>query len=125
MGIARVSAAQVKEIIETDIDDDILLSNFIDTAHIYVDTHLSAAGHDSHILTKIELYLAAHFVAITDEGGALKYTKLGDASDAYDTSFLDSGLKSTRYGQTALTLDSSGILANVGTASLKAEFRVI
>ncbi len=101
------------------------MGSMIDTANLFVDTHLASAGHSDAILEKITLYLAAHFVAISDEGGALKSSKLGDATDQWDTSQLGIGLRSTRYGQTALTLDTTGILANVGSASYKAEFRVI
>jgi len=124
---ARVSASQVKEIIDTTLNDGIILGNMIDTAHLYTNTHLSSAGHTDDILEKIELYLAAHFVAITEEGGALESQKMGDATDEWETSHLGSGLASTRYGQTAVMLDTTGILANVGAVkgTLKAEFRVV
>ncbi len=122
---ARVSTAQVKEIVETTLNNGALLSSMIDTAHLFVNTHLSSAGHSNDMLEKIELYLAAHFVAITDEGGALKSSKMGDSEDEWDTSMLKAGLGSTRYGQVALTLDTTGILANVGSGNFKAEFRVV
>ncbi len=125
MSKARVSAEQVKEIIPTTIEDSVILASMIDTANIYVDTHLSGAGHSKAILEKIELYLASHFVALTDERGALMASKMGDARDEWETSILSSGLGSTRFGQAAITLDSTGILAGVGTARLKAEFRVV
>ena len=122
---ARVTATQVKEIIETNIEDSVILASMIDTANVYVNTHLDGYGYSDDMLEKIELYLSAHFVAITEEGGALKYSKYGDASDAWDTSKLGGGLNSTRFGMTALSLDTSGILANVGSASFKAEFRIV
>ncbi len=77
------------------------------------------------ILEKIELYLAAHFVALTSEKGTLKFSKVGDSSDAWDVTELGEGLRATRYGQTALVLDTSGILANKGSSKLKALFRIV
>ena len=108
--VARVSAGAVKEVVPTNLTDDVVTSNFIDTANVYVDTHLvPAAGHSDHILEKIELYLAAHFVALTEEQGGLTRKKIGDADESYANVF-EGGLKSTRFGLQALALDSSGIL---------------
>jgi len=125
MAKARVSAGQVKELIETKLDEDVILASMIDTANTYIDAHLDAAGHSNAILLKIELYLSAHFVAITEERGSLKFSKLGESSEAYNTTELGAGLNSTRFGQTALLLDTSGILANISASKLKAEFRVV
>jgi len=124
--VNRVTAEEVREIISTEIDDDVLDSSFIDTAHLFVDTHLTACTTNTEaILTKIELYLAAHFVSISDGGGALKYTKLGDAAESFDTSQLGAGLSSSRYGQTAIILDTCGTLAGLAEPSKKAQFRVV
>lgn len=125
----RVTAEQVKEIIDTSITDTVIENNHLVTAHIIVDTHLPTAtsGHSESVLEQIELYLAAHFVALTEERGSLKGQKYGDASEFLESSHLGSGFRSTRYGEMALTLDTTGILANMSAASsrLKAEFRVI
>ena len=121
---ARVSATEVKEIIETSLEDSVVLSSMIDTANLYVDTHLADAGHSDAVLAKIELYLAAHFVALTEERGSLKGSKMGDASE-FLSDIYSEGFKATRFGQTALTLDTTGTLAAKGTATLKAEFRVV
>jgi hypothetical protein len=124
--VARVTATQVKEIISTSISDTILTTNMIDTANLYVNTYLDPdAGYTEAYLAKIELYLAAHFTCITEEEGARVLSKLGDASDEWAADWFGPGFQSTRYGQAALTLDTSGILANVGSAALKAEFRVV
>ena len=126
MSKARVSAAEVTALITTSIDDDIILSNMIDTANVFIDTHLvPAAGHPDSILNKIELYLSTHFVAVSEEIGAVKFSKVGDSSDAYDVSNLGEGFSSTRFGQQALALDTSGILASLASGGLKAQFRVI
>jgi len=125
MSKARVAAHQVTELITTTLEDDVILSSMIDTANIYVDEHLLDAGYSEAILAKIELYLSAHFVAITEEAGAPTLSKVGDATDEWATDWFGPGFQSTRFGQAALTLDSSGILAEVGSAKLKAQFRVV
>ncbi len=124
--MARVSPNDVTQLLDTKIEDSVILSSMIDTANVYINAHLvPGAGHSDAILGKIELYLAAHFVALTEERGTLKFSKMGDSSDAFSTSELGEGLNATRFGQTALVLDTSGILASKGTSKLKAGFRVV
>lgn len=125
MSKARVSAAQVKELIDTNIEDTVLAASFIDTANLFVDTHLLTSGHSDGILEKIELYLAAHYVAITAEEGQRILSKTGDATEEWDVAQLGKGLAATRFGAQALVLDTSGILAGLGTGILKAQFRVV
>jgi len=121
---ARVTGEGVKAIIDTSKSDEDVLAHMIDTANLYVDTHLLSAGHPEPILVKIELYLAAHLVALTEERGGLTRSKMGDAGESLANVYKD-GFRSTRYGQMALTLDTSGTLASLGMTNAKAEFRVI
>lgn len=122
---ARTNAGAVKEVVATDIAEEIITANFIDTANLFVDTHLvPGAGHTEQMLTKIELYLAAHFVALTEEQGGITRSKLGDADESFANVY-EGGLKSTRFGLQALSLDTSGILTAVAQTKLKAEFRVV
>lgn len=125
MGDIRIRAADVKKIIETNMEDADIMRIMADMANMFIDEHLADEGYSEEMLTKIELYLTAHFVAISEEGGTLTESELGDARDAWNTEHMGAGLRSTRYGQTVLTLDTSGALANVGTGALKAEFRVV
>ncbi len=133
MSKARVSASQVKELLETQLEDSVLLASMIDSANIFIDTNLptSITGHSEEILAKIELYLSAHLALMSTEGGsgsgggAVKYTKLGDASEAYDTASLGAGLTSSRFGEIAIMFDTSGILAGLAAPLLKAQFRVV
>ena len=121
----RVTATTVKEIVQSSLTDDVINTNHIVTANIFVDEYLEGQTDLSDsMLTQIELYLAAHYVSLTEEGGALTRDKLGDA----DTSFANiysQGLGSTRFGQSALALDVTGTLANLTTTRLKANFRVV
>ena len=121
---ARVTAGAVKEVVPTQIADSVVLTNFIDTANLFVDTHLASAGHTDEILAKIELYLAAHYVALTEEQGGLTRSKLGDADESF-ANIYGQGLKATRFGQQALAIDTTGILNSVAATQLKAEFRVV
>ena len=125
MTTARITAAEVKEIIPTKISDAVLTSNMIDTAHVMVeDILVPDAGLTEVVLKKIELYLAAHFVALTDEGGGLTRSKLGDSDESF-ANIYEAGFKGTRFGQTALGLDTSGRLNAATQTNLKAEFRVV
>lgn len=120
---ARVTAGEVKEIIQTEISDDVILTNHIETANLFVDTHLTTK-HSAPVLKKIELYLAAHFVALTEERGGLTRSKVGEADESLANVYAE-GFRATRYGQTALSLDTSGTLTRIAQTRLKAEFRVV
>ena len=121
---ARVTADEVKEIVSTSLTDDVVLAHMVDTANLYVDTHLLTAAHPVAILKKIELYLAAHLVTLTEERGGLTRAKMGDSDESLANIYSE-GFRSTRYGQVALTLDTSGTLARLGMTTAKAELRVV
>ena len=122
---ARVTADNVKEIVQNvDLDDALVLSHMVDQANLVVDTHLVGQGHSDRVLQKIELNLAAHYVVLTTEKGGLVSTKMGDAEDRLSDVYSD-GFRSTRFGQTALVLDSTGILASLSSLKARAEFKVI
>lgn len=103
----RVTSNNVKEIIQTELEIDI----FIDTASEIIKAHLSDAGLADTLLTKIELYLAAHFVTLREK--QVSAEKYGNASATYQG---DTGmhLSSSLYGQTAIALDVTGKLASAG-----------
>lgn len=125
MGAPRIDATEVKEVVSTSIDNSVITSNMIDTAHVIIDAYLLGVNHPASLLTKIELYLSAHFVSITDQGSTLVSSKTGDSTDAWDLVNLGKGFNATPFGQQALALDSSGILSGIGTGHLKAQFRVV
>lgn len=122
---ARVTPGAVKQIVPTQLADDVVLANMIDTANLFIDTHLVPNGtHGETILAKIELYLAAHFVALTEERGGITRSKFGDADESF-ANIYEQGFKSTRFGQQALAIDTTGILNSITTSNLKAEFRIV
>lgn len=119
--MALVTDAQVKAIIDTARDT----TPFIDTADLIINEEFVGSSLSVGRLTQIELYLAAHFVAITEERGGLKMEKMGDATDEMDTDMFSAGFGSTRYGQQALALDSSGTLKSLSSPGLTAKFRLV
>ena len=117
--MARVSEAEVKEIIETTKD----LTAHIKTATAFVDTLFASSTLSAAHLMEIERWLAAHFAALTDqEEGAIIVEEHSDHKAKY-VEVKGEGLSLTRYGQQAIVLDTSGTLATV--SKTKARFQLI
>ncbi len=120
MPVNRVTDEQVKEIIPSTADINI----FIDIATNYINDVLVGKGLSDARLADIELYLAAHFVALTEEGGSVILKRVGSTSLQFATPTQGAlnNLGLTRFGQTALALDTTGALASA--AKQKARFSV-
>lgn len=110
--VNRVVDAEVRVLIpDTSIAD---LTPFIDVAHLQVD-RLEASTCGSTLtddeLTAVELYLSAHYAAVTDPSVALTQEKVEGASATASRGNVNSrgGLMSTQYGQMANSL-SGGCL---------------
>lgn len=112
----------VTKIIDTDRD----VTPFLETASLLVDEILASSGLSVNRLDAIKKYLAAHFVWITETVGLVS-KDIGATKEVYRTySDKSVGLSSSRYGQTALALDTSGKLASVtANSGMKALFSVI
>ena len=121
--MARVTEVELKEIFPTDLDDS-ALTPFIEVATMIVDEELTNKGYTANRLKTIELYLAAHYAVISLESGGIKYEKVSNAATSYNVP-MGEGLKSTRYGAQALTLDTAGGLAALASAPLKARLNII
>lgn len=116
----RVTNTQVKQIIDTSLDDDVIDAH-IAVASRLVDDLLTGKGMDASRLADIELYLSAHFVAVRDQdAGELTRLTVGDTDATYGGD-LGRALSFTRYGQQALALDISGTLTTIG--KVRAQFR--
>ncbi len=118
---ARVTASEVLSVLGI---PDATVGIHIDTANAYVNDHLQNEGLSDDALRRVELYLAAHFAALTEERGGLTRSSAMEASESY-ANIYDEGLRATRFGQQAITLDSTGKLASMTRGSLKAQFRVV
>lgn len=108
--MARVTSAQVKEIIETTktIDAHITAANAIVTEKLGSKTTITDA-----LKKEIERWLAAHFIACSTFR-QVKVTRAKSAQDVYMGFGGGEGLKATLYGQNVLVLDATGEFANVG-----------
>jgi hypothetical protein len=117
----RATEAEVKEIIDTELTAD-EVAPFLKAANIFITEVLSGEGYGDDLMKSIEMWLAAHFVAVRDPRASKE--KLGDADVTYDGKTA-LGLDGTRYGQQAMLLDYHGKLAAISSAKGQAEMRVI
>ena len=113
--MARVTATEVKQILDDSELDDTIVDAFIKGANALVNQSLGTGTSD--LLTEIERWIAAHLIASTRERQAKK-EGAGGASIEY-TGVYGSNLALTSYGQMALTLDTTGVLASLGGKSAK------
>ena len=109
----RTTDDLVKGIIETEVT--ISLTPFITIANELVTeccTGLDEEYNDARLIL-IETWLAAHFYTIRDPRVAAEGA--GGINARYE-SVVDLGLNSSRYGQTAMQLDTNGGLAALNTS---------
>jgi len=106
------------------IPDDVDPEVFLEAASLTVTEKLSASGMSADRLKLVELWLAAHLLTVVVEKGGLTRSRMGNSEDWWSDIYT-AGFGSTRFGQTAMVFDDSGILAKMGTAKGKAEFRVV
>ncbi|MDE8535464.1 hypothetical protein PZC41_14240, partial [Staphylococcus aureus] len=99
----------MKQIFDTDLTAAELLP-FIRTANVMVTQHLSALP--APILHEIELYLSAHYATVIDPRA--KQEKIGNEYAVTYQGETGMGFQATHYGQIALSLDTSNILATLG-----------
>ena len=109
----RVTSNDVLDI----MDADISISNnamvaFITAAEEMITNIYTDSGASTTLLMEIERWLVAHMIASTlQRMGAEE--KVGQAQIKY-TGKWGMGLNSTPYGQTVLTLDTTGLMAKAG-----------
>ena len=116
----RVTDAQLRQVVTVEATD---AAHFIDTAHLIVDEQLVNKGMSDARLQKIELYLAAHFVTITER--QVKSEGLSGVTITY-TGQTGQDYASSLHGQTAMNLDTSGTLReSAKRASTEADFKVV
>lgn len=118
-----VTITELRKIIETDATDDTLQA-FATVAESFVsNAGLSAAGLSATTVAQIEKFVAAHFVAANYERQA-KREDIGDGDYEIEyTGEFGSGLKSTTYGQTALLMDTTGLLASISESNKSATIK--
>lgn len=124
-----ITIAEVRAIAELPSSSslaDTTVQLFIDSATNITDAKLASAGYSNEYLKSIQLYLACHFAVLTSEKGGLTGQTVGESEERYnDLSAKLKGLASTRFGQAAIILDSSGVLGALAASPIKGLFRVI
>lgn len=86
------------------------LTPFIAVANALVDEVCLDSGYDEARLTLIETWLSAHFYSVRNPQA--KSEGVGPISESRDIQ-TDLQLQSSRWGQTAMILDTAGNLANL------------
>jgi len=121
---ARVTADEVREIFETDLSDS-EINVCINLAHqLIVQLDLAGTGGlPEATLEYIELLLSAHYCSLKDPR-ASEERVARDFQIKYQGK-TDMGLEATFYGQQAIVLDSSGILADFAKGRKRAQFRTV
>ncbi len=112
----RTTVDAVRAIITTDVTDPVLLV-IIQSANIWLESLLQASNLSNELRAQIEMWVSAHMVASTHTRLATK-EGAGGAFIEYAGTF-GVGLNSTSYGQTAMMLDTSGILTKAGKSQIQ------
>ena len=121
--MSSVTSCEVEKVINIEGDYPNLDIDFhIETADQIVSGRLSDVGYSSGLLDRITLYLAAHFTSLYIR--EVEEAELGDSREKY-TRELARGLKSTRFGQTALAIDYEGILTSDNNIKYRSQIDVI
>lgn len=106
----RTTSELVEGIIE--VDDSIDLTPFIAVASALVDEIADESEHDSARLLLIETWLAAHFYTNRDPRPTSE--KAGPVSESFQSA-VALNLYTSHYGQTAMLLDTSGLLRGLSS----------
>lgn len=101
----RTTHELVEGVIE--IDSDINLDPFIAVANALVTEIAPDSGHTEERLILIETWLAAHFYTVRDPRPVSE--RAGSVSVTHQSA-VALGLNTSHYGQTAMTLDTTGRL---------------
>lgn len=113
---SRTTAAAVKAIMRTSVTEaQITASGILDDAYNFVTDRLGDQSLGDDLLASIEKWVAAHMVSIGLDR-QISEGKGGSASAKYTGNYA-MNLKMTSYGQMAISLDSTGILAGAGSRS--------
>lgn len=120
--MARVTSAEVALIIEYNTTKVTDLTPFITVADLLIDNVIDDTLLDSATLKEISRWLSAHFLEVS-RNREKSSQSIDGTSESYSTK-PDFGLRLTRYGQMAITLDTTGALA-AASAGKKASFDLL
>lgn len=101
---------------------DVELALFMQQGQLVVDEQLIGRTNPAlspATLNSIALYLSGHFYVLSVEGGGITYARSGMSEERYKSFGYDTyGFMTTRFGQMACALDTSGILAKMSTKNV-------
>ena len=118
INVPLVTRAQLLEICK-EIDEDTPeeeTSSFILTAHTLLVSLLDGYGLPDGLMARIALYLSAHYAVTTYP--AVSREQVGPLSSSYFGK-LGLGLQNTRFGQTAMSLDPTGVLTDLSNGKVR------
>lgn len=122
----RVSPDELKVYAGVHPRDTTDLNIFLEQANIIVNEGFGTSGLTDSRKKIIELNLAAHFTVLSLEKGGITRRRAGESEEGYRQDFSSRpNLSSTRFGQQAVALDTTGYLAGLDSPGGKAEFRVM
>ncbi len=110
----RTTAAEVKQLLDNTTLTDPVIEAFIKSANLFVTNSLGTSALGSDTLEDIERWVAAHLISYTIERQS-KNEAAGSASVSYAGNFDGKGLLGTSYGQMAVNLDTTGVLASLSS----------
>ncbi len=107
---ARVTEEEVLLIMDSALTEE-AVESYVISANVFITNTLGSAGLSEALLKEIERWTAAHMIALSKERQS-KEESAGTAAIKYAGQW-GKGMEQTSYGQMAITLDSTGTLANL------------
>lgn len=105
----RVTDSEVRTLLGA--ESSLEVAPYVATANLLVTEELGSAGLTTDRLTQIELYLAAHFAALTPNAPQANMTQGESGEDRIRLGGqFGMGFDQTRFGQQAMAMDTSGNL---------------
>ena len=113
--MARTSAAEVKQILSTSLDDTIVEAFIAGATEVITEVLGDDTTITDALKAEIERWYTAHMIASTREQQSSK-EEAGSAKVTYQGQ-TGAGLSSTFYGQQVLIMDTTGKMASLGGKS--------
>lgn len=118
-----ITADDVQAVYETD-RDDVAMQPFLATALAFTDARLAGKGLSDATMKEVQRYFCAHLLFVTD-AGPHDSIRIEDVSERFTRNAFQPGLLDSRFGRTAVMLDSSGTLAALTQLKPPAELRLV
>ena len=113
--ITRVQLLEICKEIDEDTPEEETTS-FITTAHVFLVAVLDGYGIPDTLMERIALYLSAHFAVLSYP--SVSREQLGPMAQSFFGK-LGLGLENTKYGQSALSLDPTGVLKDMSGGKVR------